>query len=281
MATPLQRVAAASEASGTLRTLLREWRARRHVSQLALALEAGVSQRHLSFVESGRARPSRDLVLRLAQTLDLPLRARNELLMAAQFAPAYPERALDAGDMRVVRGALERIMTHHEPYPAMVLDRYWNIVMRNAANVRLVSRLADTDAIARRSPDGKLNFVRMMFAADGIRRHVANWDVVSTSLIARVRREANVSSGSPSSGLLEELLASESRAAHSHFDDALLSPTAPLELDIEGHRLRLINMLTTFGTPQDVAVQELRIEMAFPADEATRGVLVGWARDAG
>jgi transcriptional regulator with XRE-family HTH domain len=260
-----------------LGALLREWRARRNLSQLALSLEANVSQRHVSFVESGRAHPSRDMVQRIAQALDLPLRARNELLVAAGFAPAYPERPLDAGDMGVVRGALERILAHHEPYPAMVLDRYWNVVMKNAANARIVSRLVEVDGFARRSPNGKLNFLRMMFAADGMRPHVRNWDIAAPALIARVRREANANPGSPSQALLEEFAPLAPVPAPTALHDAPLPPAVPLELDVGGAALCLVNMLTTFGTPQDVGVQELRVEMSFPADDASDVLLRQWA----
>jgi transcriptional regulator with XRE-family HTH domain len=260
-----------------LRALLREWRALRNLSQLGLALEVNVSQRHLSFIESGRARPSREMVLRLAQALDLPLRARNDLLTAAGFAAAYPERSLDANDMGVVRGALDRILKHHEPYPAMVLDRWWNIVMRNAANARIVTHLVNQDILAHRSPDGKLNFLRMMFAADGMRPHVKNWDVAAPALIARVRREANANPGSPSEALLEEFAPLAPVAMKTLMEDQPLPPSVPLEVRVGGEVLRLVNMLTTFGTPQDVGVQELRVEMSFPADHRSEALLREWA----
>jgi transcriptional regulator with XRE-family HTH domain len=259
-----------------LRELLRDWRARRRVSQLALALEMDVSQRHLSFIEAGRARPSREMVLRIATALDLPLRARNDLLSAAGFAAVFPERPLDSADMGMVRDALDRILTHQEPYPAMVLDRHWNIVMRNAANARVVGRLVDTDAFARRAPGGTLNFLRLMFAEDGVRPHIANWSVVGSGLIARLRREAAANPGSPSEALLEELRPLAPRPPVPYGDEHPLPTAAPLELNVGGTVLRLVNMLTTFGTPQDVSVQELRIEMAFPADRETDAVLRGW-----
>jgi transcriptional regulator with XRE-family HTH domain len=255
-----------------LRALLREWRGLRHLSQHALALEAKISQRHLSFIESGRAHPSRDMVLRIADRLELPLRARNELLAASGFAPVYPERPLDASDMRMVRDPLDRILKHHEPYPAMVLDRFWNIVVRNRANSRIVDGLVDTASLASRSPDGRLNFVRLMFDADGIRPHVRNWDVAGPALIARVRREANENPSSPSEALLEEFAHLAPAAVRSP-DAQPLPPAVPLELAVGGSVLRLINMLTTFGTPQDVGVQELRVEMSFPADDCTESLL--------
>jgi transcriptional regulator with XRE-family HTH domain len=262
---------------GQLRALLRDWRAHRNLSQLRLALEVNVSQRHLSFIESGRSHPSRDMVLRIADALDLPLRARNELLVAAGFAPAYPERPVDASDMRIVRTALDRILAHHEPYPAMVLDRSWNVVMRNSANARIVAHLVDETALANRSADGKLNFLRMMFAPDGMRPHVANWDVAALALLARVRREARANPASPSEALLAELTQLVPRTRVPLADDEHLSPAVPLEIAIRGGVLKIVNMLTTFGTPQDVGVQELRVEMAFPADDWSESSLREWA----
>ncbi len=274
---------ALSGPSHRLRALLREWRAVRRVSQLALALDVGVSQRHLSFIESGRTRPSREMVLRLATALDLPLRARNELLVAAGFAPVYPERALSDSEMAVVRGSLDRLLTHHEPYPAMVLDRWWNIVLRNAANTRIISGLADEGAVARESPDGKLNFVRLMFSPAGLRPHIVNWETAARGLIVRVRREAASNPGSPSQALLEEFgpfVRSAPTIAAAAPDDTI-SAVIPIELEVRGARLALVNLLTTFGTPQDVAVQELRVEMGYPANAQTDALLRQWAAEAG
>jgi len=267
--------------AGRVRALLREWRAVRHVSQLGLALDVDISQRHLSFIESGRAQPSREMVMRLAAALDLPLRARNELLLAAGFAPLYPERALSSNEMDVVRGALDRLLTHHEPYPAMVLDRWWNLVMRNAPNQRIVSSVADEAAVARESPDGKLNFVRLMFSEAGLRPHVVNWPTAASGLITRVRREAASNPGSPSQTLLEEFAPQAPRPSPGapHAADDVLSAAIPLELSVRGQKLAFVNLLTTFGTPQDVGVQELRVEMGYPANEETADVLRTWREE--
>jgi transcriptional regulator with XRE-family HTH domain len=254
--------------------LLRQWRAHRGLSQLALALEANVSQRHLSFVESGRASPSRDMIGRIAGAMDLPLRARNDLLLAAGFAPTYAERSLDQAELVSVRAILERILTHHEPYPAMVLDRSWNFVMRNAANRRIVAAAldgADPESVAPGQPN---NFMRLLFSEKGIRRRVRNWRDVCPAMLARVRREARSFPGSPSESLLAELTAMAGDAGEATSD--VLTPTVPLELEVErGVVLRLTNTLTTFGTAQDVSVQELRIEMSFPIDDATDRYLRG------
>jgi transcriptional regulator with XRE-family HTH domain len=266
--------AAVACSPNVLGPLLRQWRSHRGLSQLGLALEANVSQRHLSFVESGRSKPSREMIARIAETLDLPLRARNDLLVAAGFAPTYAERSLDATDMSAVREILERILSHHEPYPAMVLDRSWNFVMRNAANRRLIASAlegADPESV---SPGNATNFLRLMFADRGIHRHVRNWLHVGPALLARVRREARAYPGSPSETLLHDLLGTYDGPFNDSATADSLLPTNPLELEVEGGIvLRLTNTLTTFGTPQDVSVQELRVEMAFPIDSATDAYL--------
>ena len=215
------------------------------------------------------------MVLRIAQALELPLRAQNELLAAAGYTPVYQERPLDAEPMERVRGALERILRHHEPYPAMVLDRYWNILMRNEANVRVVGYFVDADAFAQRSPGGKLNFVRLMFAADGLRPHVKDWETAAPLLMARVRREARANPSSPSAALAAEFASVVPAFEPPHASVQDLPAAAPLVLERDDITLSLINMLTTFGTAQDVGVQELRVEMSFPNDAATDRALRG------
>lgn len=258
---------------------LGRWRATRRESQLSLACSAGISQRHLSFIESGRSRPSREMVVRLCDSLDIPLRARNELLLAAGFAPVYPERALDDGpEMAAVRSALGLILAHHEPYPAFVLDRAWRVAMSNAAGQRLVAACVDAATLARLSADGGLNFMRLMFEPDQMRPRIRNWPLVAPWLIARLRREAGGDPASPSAKLLAELAPSEPRAPAT--DGERLTPTVPVELALDGANLRLFNTITTFGTPQDVTVQELRIELSFPADAESEALLVRLAAEA-
>jgi transcriptional regulator with XRE-family HTH domain len=253
--------------------LLREWRARRSVSQLTLAVNADVSQRHLSFIESGRARPSREMVARIGEALDVPLRGRNEMLAAAGFASLYPERSLVRAEMARARGALERILSHHEPHPAMVVDRAWNIVLRNRASARIISACIAPEAMADLMVDGELNFMRVMFWPSGMRPHVLSWQRTANYLIGRLRREATSDPGSPSAQLLHELRPLAPPPPQPAFDDPAPPPTAPLELEVDGHQVRLFNTLATFGTPQDVTLQELRIEMSFPMDEASEQFL--------
>src|SRR5271169_4187446 len=156
-------------------SILSEWRAVRRLSQLDLALLTGISQRHISFVESGRAQPSRDMIFKLAEGLDLPFRVRNDLFLAAGYAPAYPERRLDLAEMKAAREALEMILRHHEPYPALVMDANWNVVMQNAAASRIVAYCVEGKAMRQLFPDGVVNFVELMFSPDGLRPHVLNW----------------------------------------------------------------------------------------------------------
>lgn len=248
---------------------LSEWRAERRESQLTLALSANVSQRHLSFVKSGRARPSRDMVIRLCDALDIPLRERNELLNCAGYAALYPERSLEGSEMGSVREALRRIIDHHEPYPAFVIDRNWRIVMNNEGASRIVAACLDEETTRALSNDGYLNFMRMMFEPTRMRPRILNWTFVAPRLLARLNREAAGDGLSPSSALLRELAPTANCRQAPLEDLEALAPTVPLEIFVDGSTLTLFNTITTFGTPQDVALQELRIEMVFPANPET------------
>jgi transcriptional regulator with XRE-family HTH domain len=255
-------------------SILSEWRAVRRLSQLDLALLTGISQRHISFVESGRAQPSRDMIFKLADGLDLRLRARNDLFLAAGYAPAYPERRLDLAEMKAAREALEMILRHHEPYPAVVTDANWNVVMQNAAASRIIAYCVGTEALRQLFPDGVLNFMQLMFSQGGLRPNVLNWTHTRAALLNRLRRESAGSSASPSEALRRKF-DSDVRAQGDEISlhDERLDPMLSLELRVGDVQLRLFNTFTTFGTPQDVLLQELRIDMSFPADEATRRFL--------
>lgn len=255
-------------------SVLSEWRAVRRLSQLDLALVAGISQRHISFVESGRAKPSRDMIFKLADGLDLPLRARNDLLLTAGFAPAYPERNLDLSEMKAARGALELILKHQEPYPAIVMDAKWNIVMRNEASSRILAYCVGADALRALFPDGVINFMEMMFAQNGLKPHILNWKHIRAALLRRLRREAAGNANSPSEALRRKFDADPlPPGSDSGRHDDGLDPMLALELRVADTSLRLFTTFTTFGTPQDVSLQELRIDMSFPADEMTRRFL--------
>ena len=254
---------------GELGRLLRHWRDVRSKSQMELSLDTGVSQRHLSFIESGRSAPSRQTLINMAQALDVPFRDRNELLLAAGFAPVYKEAAWNSEEMGSVNRALERILRHHEPFPAIVMDRYWNVFMRNASAPRFFNAFIDLDA----RPEPR-NMLHLMFDPMGLRPFLANWSEVSGALIQRIHREAV---GHTLDERTRELLAS--LLAYPDIDPALgkisaarlepALPMIPLTFQKDGQLLRYFSMITTVGTPETITTQELRIESMFPADEAT------------
>ncbi|MGA9670147.1 MAG: helix-turn-helix transcriptional regulator [Terracidiphilus sp.] len=254
-------------------SILSEWRSIRHASQLDLAVATGVSQRHISFVESGRAQPSRELIMKLAVGLDLSLRSRNELFLAAGYAPAYRERTLDLAEMEPVRDALDRILSHQEPYPSIATDAAWDIVMQNAAASRIIALGATNHSTAQPPRGSRINLMRLMFSADGLRSNILNWSQIGPMLLNRLRREAVSNPGSPSAKLLREFSEDSVLGGRVFAPDEQLDPVLPLELLIGNVRLRLFTMFTTFGTPQDIGLQELRIDMSFPADELTRRFL--------
>jgi transcriptional regulator with XRE-family HTH domain len=252
---------------------LSEWRARRRVSQLSLAVDAGVSQRHLSFVESGRSQPSREMVLRLCGALEIPLRHRNEMFVLAGYAPYYPHLSLDDTEMRGIRDALQRVIEFHEPYPAFVLDREWRVLLSNRGAQALVSACLDARTLESLSRGGFLNFMRMVFEPTMMRPRIRNWERVAPKLIARLLQEAQSDPFSPSSLLLQELSPGTTLSREHEIEIQPLSPAMAVELEINGSIMKLFNTITTFGTPQDVGLQELRIEMSYPLDSESAAQL--------
>jgi transcriptional regulator with XRE-family HTH domain len=246
--------------------LLRQWRDVRGKTQLDLSFDAGVSQKHISFVESGRSIPSRQMLLDLAQTLDVPLRERNELLMAAGYAPLYSDQALDAPLMDSVSKALQRMLRQHEPFPAIVMDRHWNVLMANNAGPRLFNCFIDLT----KWPKPR-NLLHLMFDPAGLRPFVANWPETARGLLGRVYREAlGRVIDERTKALLAELslyhgVKPEWRAP----SQGATMPMIPLTFVKEGVRLNYFSMITTVGTPQTVTAEELRLECMFPADDAT------------
>lgn len=254
--------------SSGLGDLLRYWRQVRGVSQLDLSLEASVSQRQISFIESGRSVPGRPTILSLAQTLDVPLRERNALLLAAGYAPVYSEAPWNAQEMHSVVRALERVVRQHEPFPAIVMDRHWNVLMTNDAAPRFFNHFVDMTS--RKEPR---NMLHLIFDPQGMRPFVDDWDNVSRTLLQRVHRESvgHVIDDS-TRRLLDELLAYPDvpRDWKAHAPSATPTmPVIPLGFAREGVVLRYFSMVTSVGTPQTVAAQELRLECMFPADDAT------------
>ena len=251
--------------------LLRQYRRGRRLSQLDLALNAEVSQRHLSFLESGRARPSREMVVQLAQALDLPLETRNRLLAAAGFASLYPRRRLDAEAMAPIRGALERMLAVHEPFPAMVVDRAWNLVMANRGLPKMLDLLGGMEAIAARV--GGSNLLRVTLHPEGLRPFILNFDEFATHLLARSAHEAMEHPALDE--LLREVLRYPGLPARSRQVEwnTPMMPVLPMRVGLNGAELALFTTITSFGTPLDVTADELRIENLFPADAASEALL--------
>ena len=248
----------------TVGDVLRDWRQRRHFSQLDLASESGVSARHLSFLETGRSNPSRDLLLRLADQLELPLRERNALLLAGGFAPIFPERTLDDPDLAFVRSAVEVILTGHEPFPALAIDRHWNLVSANRAVQALLGGV---------SPEllkPPVNVLRMSLLPDGLASRIENLDEWRGHLIDRLHHEVVVSGDPVLEALLAELRSYPApdrprRSTRSRFGGVVV----PLQLESDAGTLSFFSTTTVFGTAVDVTVDELTIESFFPANSET------------
>jgi transcriptional regulator with XRE-family HTH domain len=247
--------------------LLRDWRQRRRMSQLDLALEAGVSARHVSFVETGRSRPSAEMVVQLAEHLDVPLRDRNALLLAAGYAPAYAQRDLDEPEMGPVREAIDRVLRGHEPYPAIVVDRHWGLVAANRAVPLLIAGAAE------HLTQPPVNVLRLSLHPEGMAPRIVNLGEWRAHLLDRLGRQAVVS-GDPALFALHEELAAYPGGEPGHAPDLEAGAIAvPLRLRVDGDELAFISTATTFGTATDVTVSELAIESFFPADAATARVL--------
>ena len=245
--------------------LLRSWRQSRGLSQLDVAMHAGFSARHISFIETGRAQPSRDALLAIAESLEVPLRERNRLLSAGGFANVYKETQLAAADMAQVRHVLQFILDRHMPYGALVLDRFSNCLMGNAASTKLLAAAADPSLLTENA-----NMLRVVFHPLGIRRCIVNWPDVASVLLDRAERELSSAHDDEASALLQEIRGyagdvpkPASRRLQS--TDVLL----PVHLRKDGVELKLFSTIMTIGTPQDITLQELRVETFFPSDETS------------
>jgi transcriptional regulator with XRE-family HTH domain len=245
--------------------LIREWRQRRRLSQLDLALDAEISQRHLSFVESGRSSPSRDMVLRLAETLAVPLRQRNRMLVAAGFAPSFGERRLDDPTLKPALAAVELVLNGHAPYPALAVDRHWNMVSANSALAPFLEGVADPQLLT-----PPVNVLRLSLHPKGIAPRIANLDQWRTHLIERLRLQIDASGDPDLERLEQELSAYPGRPrGTSQSYDAAATIAVPLKLRMGDKVLSFISTTTIFGTPLDVTLSELAIESFFPADAET------------
>ncbi|AEU36669.1 helix-turn-helix domain-containing protein [Granulicella mallensis] len=241
--------------------LLRYWRRQRGKSQLDLSLDTGVSQRHISFVESGRSVPSRELLLSLAKTLDVPLREQNVLLLASGYAPVYLESTWDAPEMAVVTRVIDLMLRQHEPHPAIVMDRYWNVLKTNEASARFFGSFVNLSE--RPKPR---NLLDLMFDPDGIRPFIENWDEVALGLLQRVYREAV---GHVTDARTIELLGHLRKypgVEELSVPRKSEAPVLPITFVRGSERISYFSMISTVGLPQDITAQELRIESMFPVE---------------
>jgi transcriptional regulator with XRE-family HTH domain len=263
-----------SSAGPPVGELLRDWRSRRRLSQLELANSAGISARHLSFVETGRARPSREMVLHLAEHLDVPLRERNPLLIAAGYAPTFAATDLDAPEMASVREAIDRLLAGHEPYPAILVDRHWQLVSANTAALVLVEGVAP-ELLA-----PPVNVLRTTLHPDGLAPHIVNLAQWVDHILGNVRRQIAIT-GDDDLRDLEQELAGYAAAMGVDPAPALEARSAvaiPMCLRAGESELTFITMIATFGTPLDITLAELMIETFLPADPATADALHARAR---
>jgi transcriptional regulator with XRE-family HTH domain len=241
------------------------------MSQLELAGEAEISTRHLSFLETGRAAPSRDMILRLAERLEVPLRDRNVLLVSAGYAPTFSERRLDDPALKPAREAVDRLLAAHEPYPALAIDRHWTLLAANAAVQRLVAA-ADPELL--RPP---VNVLRLSLHPAGLAPHIANLAEWRAHLLARLRQQVEITADTRLTELLHELSGyptpSRSRPQRTAANDAGAGVLVPLQLSLEHGTLSLLSTTTVFGTPIDITLSEMALESFFPADAASADML--------
>mgnify|MGYP003683004309 CR=1 FL=1 len=258
----------------SFQSLCREWRRFRQLSQLDLALAAEVSQRHVSWLETGRSNPSREMVIRLSDAMNIPIRERNLLLKSAGFSAIYRESTLEAPIMAPVMNALNLLLKNHEPLPAVVIDRFWNVKKKNQA-AQLLLNLGATEELQAQitNQHGEVNLALLTLHPNGLRQYITNWDEAAPAFIQRLKDEA-AASGDRS---VKETFANFiTTAGELNIDqDAVpatpggLLPILPLNMDIDGLKLSLFSIISTFGTPQDITTDELRIEAFYPTNETT------------
>jgi transcriptional regulator with XRE-family HTH domain len=255
---------------------LRWWRQHRGLSQLDLAGRAEISQRHLSFLELGRASPSSEMVIRLASALDVPLRQHNALLLAAGFAPVWRQTDLAAPELSQVRSALDYMMAQQEPFPAVAVDRHWNLLKSNSGAVRLVEFLVGPLA-----PNTPVNLADALVAPDVLRPFLLNWVDVVRYFIRSVEADAAADGAPETAALLERLLAYEGvrSAVKARTAELAITPVLPMHFRKGNTALRLFTTIATLGTPQDITLQELRVECFFPMDDESNDVLRSWCAE--
>ena len=259
--------------------LLKQWRERRRLSQLSLAVDAEISTRHLSFIETGRAQPSRDMVLLLARALDVPPRGRNDLLTAAGYAPVYRETALDAPEMSDARRALDFTLRQQEPFPGLVIDGHWNLLMTNEGARRLMALFVSPEDVG--AVGGRPNAMRLFYHPRGMRPYIVNWEATAAALIQWLHRDLARGIGDAETRrLLDELLSyPDVPKKWSSLDlDVTVAPFLAIEMRKGDLHVKFFSTLTSLGVPYDITLHELRVECFFPADPATETLLRGLAR---
>jgi transcriptional regulator with XRE-family HTH domain len=262
-------VISARPATSAVGELLREWRQRRRLSQLDLAIEADVSARHLSFVETGRSRPTSAMILRLSEHLEVPLRDRNTLLLAGGYAPVYPEHGLDEPELAAVRAGLVRILTGHNPYPAVLVNRWWELIDQN------VSTGIFTDGVAPSLLEPPVNVLRLSLHPDGMAPRIANLAEWRAHLLTRLHRQAAAASDARLAALHEEIRGYPGGESE---PPRLTDVAVPLRYRHGGRVLSFFSMTAVVGAPMDITVGELALESFYPADETTAQALRGLPR---
>ncbi len=262
-----------AEATPIFGTLLKQWRQHRHVSQLELATRAGVSQRHVSFLETGRANPSRPMVLALASSLEVPLREQNSLLQSAGFNAVFNEGNLDEDSFLCFKNAIEQMLEHQGPYPAIVLDGRWNLVMANDAAMAFFSIFVDPfQALIDIGAPAEFQMARLCLHEKGFAPYISNWEVLVGSFLGRARRALLENPRNPIlPDLIEEILSHErSPEDWRTIWSAHPEPAVEMVMEKDGKTWRLFTMVAHFGGPADVTLEELSVELFYPSDDATR-----------
>ncbi len=254
--------------------LLRNWRKIRKHSQSDLSLTAGISQRHLSFLESGRSSPSREMVLLLANSLELPLREQNALLNAAGYTGVYSHAGIDQEELTQAHHALDVMLKHHEPFPAIVVDRNWNILMMNNANLKVFGEFVNPTTVWQDIGPGKApNVLRLSLHPKGLRAFTNNWQILGQYFLNNLNSELNSNPYNREARELLDEISNYPDMPDTHLPPDGFKPYLTFELEKPGLKLTFFSLISTFGTPQDVTLQEIRIETFFPANDTTESFL--------
>jgi transcriptional regulator with XRE-family HTH domain len=259
-----------SSVAHSFQSACRQWRQFRKLSQLDLALSANVSQRHVSWLETGRSKPSREMVVRLSDAMEIPLRERNVLLQSAGYASGYNETSLDEPAMKPVLEALNHVLQHHDPLPAVVVDRFWNVKKKNQAAGLLLGLAGDPEILLNNiGATDEINLALLTLHPQGLRQYITNWDQAAPAFIRRLKSEALACGDQKVGALFAGLFELAGPVDDGEPFTAGLLPVLPLELNINGLELSLFSVISTFGTPQDITTDELRVEAFYPTNEKT------------